>query len=238
MNDAPAPPPQAGSRAFEILFTRPATVAPVALALLVAIATLPNLGVIIGFVFVVAAMLICVRRGGPSELGFCRPESWPRTIALGAVIGAVTQALFSVVVDPLLERVTGAAIDVSSFDGMRGNLPAFLVMLAVGWVVGGFLEEMLFRGYLLRRLTRVLGDGPLAVAAAVVLPAISFGLAHSYQDAPGMLSTGLIGLLFGVLFVWSRYNLWLPIIVHGVIDTVGLAFIYLDIDRALNHLLF
>ena len=28
------------------------------------------------------------------------------------------------------------------------------------------------------------------------------------------------------------------IIVHGVVDTVGLAFIYLDVDRTLNNLLF
>lgn len=237
MEDAPGSAPPTESRAFEILFTRTVTIAPIAVVLLVAIATLPNLGVMIGFVFVVTAMLICVRRGGPAELGFRRPESWTRTIVLGVVIGTVTQVLFSIVIDPLLERATGTVIDVSGFDGIRGSLPGFLVMLAVGWVIGGFLEEMLFRGYLMRRLTRILGEKPSAVALSVLLPAISFGLAHSYQDAPGMLSTGLIAVLFGLLYVWTRYNLWLPIIVHGVIDTVGLTFIYLDIDKTLNHLL-
>jgi membrane protease YdiL (CAAX protease family) len=231
-------PPPAGSSIFDLLFSKPATIGVISAVLLIAIAALPNLGVIIGWAFVVAAMLICIRSGSLGELGFRRPVSWPRTIAWGVAIGIATQVLFSIVIDPLLERMTGKAIDISMLDGMRGNAGAFLIMLAVGWVVGGFLEEMLFRGYLLRRLTRVLGNGPLAAATAVALPAISFGMAHSYQDVPGMLSTGLIALLLGVLFVWTRYNLWLPIIVHGVIDTVGLTFIYLDVDRALNHLLF
>jgi len=231
-------PPPAESPIFGILFAKPASIGVISAVLLVAIAALPNLGVILGWTFVVAAMLLCVRSGSLGELGFRRPESWSRTILVGVAVGVSTQLAFTIVIDPLLERLAGRPIDISMLDGMRGNLAAFAFMLAVGWVVGGFLEEMLFRGYLLRRLTRVLGDGPVAVAVAVVLPAISFGMAHSYQGVPGMLSTGLIGLLFGVLFVWARYNLWLPIIVHGVIDTVGLTFIYLDVDRALNRLLF
>lgn len=220
------------------LFIARGTTGPISALLLVVAATLPSLGVVIGFVFVLTAMLVGARRGAPAALGFHRPESWARTIGVGAAFGVVVQAAFTIVVDPLLERMTGTPVDVSSLDGMRGNVTAFLAMLGVGWVIGGVLEEMLFRGYLLRRLMGIFGSGPLAVGLAMSLPAVAFGMAHRYQDTAGMLSTGLIGLLLGALFVWGRYNLWLPIVAHGVLNTVGVTLIYLDLDRDLNRLLF
>ena len=139
--------------------------------------------------------------------------------------------------DPLIERWTGTPVDVSSLDGMRGHLGNYLLMLVLGWVVGGFLEEMLFRGYLLKRIRLVLGESPLATALAILLPAVAFGMAHAYQDTAGMLSTGLIGALFGVVFVRGRGNLWLPIMTHGFTNVAGITLIYTDLDKVLNKLL-
>ena len=206
--------------------------------LLVAISALPNLGVIIGWLFIVIALVVCVKQGSFPEIGFRRPESWARTVVLALGIGVAIQLAFSIVVDPLLERWTGTPVDVSSLDGMRGHLGNYMVMLAVGWVIGGFLEEMLFRGYLQKRIRIVLGDSPGAVAVAILLPALAFGLAHSYQDTAGMISTGLIGAIFGAVFVWYRWNLWLPILVHGFSNVLGISLIYTSGDRVLNALLF
>ena len=185
-----------------MLFTNRTTIAVITVALLIAISALPPLGVIIGWVFILAALPACVKQGSFAEIGFRRPESWPRTLLLGIAIGVGIQLFFSIVVDPLLERWTGAPVDVSSLDGMRGNLTHYLIMLAIGWVLGGFLEEMLFRGYLLKRIRLVLGESPAALVLAVLLPAVAFGLAHSDQDTAGIFSTGLIGALFGAVFVW------------------------------------
>ncbi len=227
-----------GRALFEGVFTNRTTIAVLAVVLLVAISALPPFGVISGWVFILVALLLGVRYGSFAEIGFRRPESWARTILLGLAIGVAVQLLFSVVVDPLLERLAGAPVDVSSLDGMRGNLANYLLMLAIGWVLGGFLEEMLFRGYLLKRLRIVLGESAAAVAIAVLLPAIAFGLAHSYQGSAGMISTGLIGLVLGIVFVWSRDNLWLPIMVHGFSNVLGISLIYTSGDRVLNALLF
>jgi membrane protease YdiL (CAAX protease family) len=53
-----------------------------------------------------------------------------------------------------------------------------------------------------------------------------------------MISTGLIGALFGAIFVWSRGHLWLPILVHGFTNVIGITLIYTDGDMVLNRLLF
>ncbi len=235
------PPPRSrivGRILVETLFTNPKTIAVISVVLLVLISTLPPLGVIIGFVFVLTALLLCVRQGSFAEIGLRRPESWVRTLLLGAVIGLAIQLAFSIVVDPLLERWTGTPVDLSNLDGMRGHLVNYLIMLAVGWAIGGFLEEMLFRGYLLKRIRLVLGESPVAVAVAILLPAVAFGLAHAYQDIAGMISTGLIGALFGVVFVWGRGNLWLPVMTHGFTNVVGITLIYTNLDQVLGKLLF
>lgn len=238
MTDLSRPPRQITRRLFDVLFTNRASTGAIAVALLAAISMLPGVGVVPGFLFVLLALVLCVRQGSFAEIGFHRPASWPRTILLGLGIGIVAQLIFSTVIDPLLGYLTGRPIDVSAFDAIRGNVPNYLIMLAVGWVVGGLLEEMLFRGYLLGRIRRILGSGQVAVALAVILPAVAFGLTHRYQGAAGMISTGLLGALLGVVFVWYRENLWLPILVHGSANFVGITLIHASADRVLNAWLF
>ena len=236
--DSNKPPLQLARRLFDLLFTDRVSTGAIALALLAAISLLPGVGVIPGFLFVLLALVLCMRQGSFAEIGFRRPASWWRTILLGVGIGVVAQLVFSIVIDPLLGHMTGKPIDVSAFDAVRGNIPNYLILLGVGWVVGGFLEEMLFRGYLLGRIRRFLGGGQVATFLAVIVPAIAFGLAHRYQGPAGMISTGLLGTLLGVVFVRYRENLWLPILVHGSLNAVGITLIFISGDRVLNAWLF
>lgn len=225
-------------KTHNLLFRNRAVIAFISASLLLLIALLPPYGVIIGWLFLLPALILCVRQGSFGEIGFRRPGSWFRTIALGVVIGIAAQLSFVIVIDPLLERLTGSPVDLSSLDGMRGNPVNFIIMLAIGWVVGGFLEEMLFRGYLLRRIQRLLGDQPWAALLAIALTSTAFGMAHGYQDTAGMISTGLMGALLGGLFVWTGGKLWLPIVVHGVTNTLGITLIFTSADRVLAQLLF
>jgi hypothetical protein len=49
---------------------------------------------------------------------------------------------------------------------------------------------------------------------------------HLYQGAGGALSAAFGGLVYGLLFLAARRNLWLPVLVHGVQDTVGVMALY------------
>jgi membrane protease YdiL (CAAX protease family) len=227
-----------GRTLFGVLFTHRKTIAVISIVLLGLISALPPYGVIAGWILLLGALLLCVRHGSFRDIGFRRPRGWSITLGLGLVLGVGLQLVSSVLLDPLLGRWTGTPVDLSSLDGMRGRLGPYLVMLAIGWMVGGFLEEMLFRGYLQKRIRMVLGASPFGVSVAILLPALAFGLAHSYQGLAGMISTGLMGALFGGAFVWSRENLWLPILLHGISNTLGITLIYTSWDRILNGLLF
>jgi len=51
---------------------------------------------------------------------------------------------------------------------------------------------------------------------------------HFYQGAAGMALTGIVGFMLAVAYLAVGRNLWVPIIAHGLIDTVSLVSVYLS----------
>ena len=90
----------------------------------------------------------------------------------------------------------------------------------IAWVfvslTGGFCEEVIFRGYLLRQLSALTHS----VVIGIVLQALVFGLAHGYQGWKLMSLIALYGACFGVLAHWRR-SLRPGIIGHALQDTAG-----------------
>jgi membrane protease YdiL (CAAX protease family) len=200
--------------------------------------TLPNLGVLIAVLFVLIALFIGKKQDSFKSIGFIKQERWYYTIIRGMLLGVVIQLAFSIIFDPLIEKLTGTPIDLSNFDNMRGNLPLFFIWLVIGIGFGGFLEEITFRGYLITRLKLIIGDSPFSLIIILLLTSVSFGLAHLYQDWSGVISTGIFAFIFGVIFIQSKYNLWMPILTHSSANLVGLVLIYTNYDTVLNGLLF
>jgi membrane protease YdiL (CAAX protease family) len=95
-------------------------------------------------------------------------------------------------------------------------------------VTAGIVEEIVFRGFVLWYLTFFIGLWP-----AVLVSSVAFGLAHSYQGLGGIMRTGLVGLAFGALFVFSG-SIWLPIVGHILVDVLQgrqLREIYRDVNE-------
>ncbi len=170
------------------------------------------------------------RHMGWRDVGFRRPEHWLSTISLGLFIGVAYQFLDIYLVSPVLENITRQPVNLAQFSGLRGNLLLLLVYLLITWTEAAFLEEMFFRGYFFNRLTDLFGNRRLGITLALVLSAIAFGLAHGYQDITGVIDTALAGLVLGGLYLLTRRNLWLPILVHGVVDTVGFLLLFFGVS--------
>jgi membrane protease YdiL (CAAX protease family) len=160
------------------------------------------------------------------DVGLKHPDRWWRTIALALLVGVGYQVLDILLIAPLLQKLTGEAIDLSQFSLLRGNLVLLLAALALTWTVAAFLEEMFFRGYLLNRIIGLFGSERVGVIIALIGNAIVFGLGHAYQGTAGVVDTILAGLVLGGLYLLTGRNLWLPILTHGIIDTVGFIIIY------------
>jgi membrane protease YdiL (CAAX protease family) len=82
-------------------------------------------------------------------------------------------------------------------------------------ITAGVCEEVLYRGYLIWYLATGLGRWPAVLVAGVV-----FGIAHFYQGKAGVLKTGVIGVLTGVLYAGTGSLLW-SMLTHAAIDLQG-----------------
>ncbi len=176
--------------------------------------------------FLVAWASLRLRHMRWRDIGLCRLDRWLPTIGLALLVGAGYQVLDTLLIAPVLQHLTGESVDLSQFNGLRGNLPVLLVFLAISWTEAAFIEEMYFRGYFLNRLTDLAGRERLGITIALIGNALIFGAAHAYQGVTGVLDTALAGLVLGLLYLFARRNLWLPLFTHGIIDTIGFLLIY------------
>lgn len=116
------------------------------------------------------------------------------------------------------------------FGDLAGNLPATLWWIAIGWLIGGFTEEMIFRGFVLNRLEALLPRGARGSVLALLLQAFLFGAVHAYNRGLfGLLVLGTVGAVLGAFYLVFRRNLWPLILAHGLGNTLGFVVRYLDI---------
>jgi membrane protease YdiL (CAAX protease family) len=195
-------------------------------------AVVPPLGIPLA---VLAIWLILRREGkGWSALGFRRPRSWPRTILTATAVALAWQAI-AVLGLLLAKQAAGAeGPDISRFESIDGNPLMLAQWLTVAWTTAGFGEEIIWRGFLMTRVAGLLGEGRRAWITSLVLTSTVFGLLHLYQGLSGVFMTGISGLLLGSLFLLSGRNLWLPIITHGMLNTMSFLAIYFGLVRYLE----
>jgi len=179
------------------------------------------------FLVAFGVISLWLRREGARAVGLAFRADWGRTVLLGIGAGAGYQGFSLYVAEPVLARLTGKLPDVSLFAPLEGNLHFFLISLTVAWTLAAFGEGFVYRGYLLRRIAQVLGDEPRAWRAALVTTSILFGVGHVYQGLSGVISAGLGGFVFGLLYLASGRNLWVCVIAHGTTDTLGFLLLYL-----------
>jgi membrane protease YdiL (CAAX protease family) len=170
-----------------------------------------------------------LRGQGLRSVGLRRPASWRRTILVAAATAIALQLLSIHVTEPLLTRLTGQPLDLSRFRPVVGNLPLAAFYLVVIWTLAAFGEELVYRGYLLNRAADLGGGTPIAFVTSCVIIAVLFGLGHVYQGATGALDSVISGLVLGACYLLAGRNLWLPILTHGFIDTIGLGLVFLDL---------
>lgn len=114
------------------------------------------------------------------------------------------------------------------FGNIEGNFLLFSWWVAISWIVGGFCEEMLFRGFLLNRLETAIGLARVGTGLAVLVQAALFGMIHYYyQGAFGALTMIAAATFWGICYIALGRNLWPLILSHGTLNTLGFVGEYL-----------
>ena len=134
----------------------------------------------------------------------------------------VLELVMDFVVQPLISYLLKEPADYSAFDSIRGDSARYFSFLWKMWISAAVGEELLFRGFIFAQGRRLTGNNR---AVLIILSAALFAVPHWYQGISGLLVTFVFGLAFG--WMYARYqNIWINIIVHGLIDTVFLTLSY------------
>jgi CAAX protease family protein len=162
-----------------------------------------------------------------STIGFSCPDNLWRSIALGILAGVLMELFAVYVTTPRISAFFGVEPDYSDFKDIQGNLTLLFVFLGLSWTLGAFGEELCFRGFFMKRLAQIFGESRAAWIVSLLLSSVLFGWGHTGQGVSGWVQESLSGMLLGVLFLATERNLAVPIIAHGVSNTLAFVLIFL-----------
>lgn len=186
---------------------------------------IPFASTVYALVFVLISVI--VRKIGLKGIGLGRPKNLERTLILGIAGGFVYQFLSLYAIEPLIGRITGSLPDLSNFSAIKGDVKFLLTWLAITWTVAAFGEEIIYRGYMMKRVAEFFRNSETGWMISLLFSSLIFGTIHYYQGLSGMLSTGISGLFFGAYFLASGRNLWAAVLAHGVSNSIGFILIFL-----------
>jgi uncharacterized protein len=168
-----------------------------------------------------------VRKLSWRDVGLKRFRNWKTTIVLGIVAGVLLECFELFVSQPLLVKFLHKQPDLEVFHNLNGNLEMTLIFIALAWTLAAFGEEMVYRGYLMNRVADLFNRTRPAWIISLIVVHVGFGLAHAYQGWTGIIDEGLMGLLLGIIYLRTGRNLSVPILAHGIGDTIDFLLIFL-----------
>ena len=131
---------------------------------------------------------------------------------------------YTPVADRIATRWVQKPPNLEAFRALQQSRSKLVAGIVVAWILGGFLEEVFFRGIILQSMEAFLSAwlaAPMATGVAVCTAAAGAGLVHLYQGPRAALIVAQLSVLFGILFVASGRNLCAVILCHGLYDTIA-----------------
>jgi len=157
------------------------------------------------------------------DIGLLREGINTKIVLTGLVSALIWVAFMQLIYIPVNRHVFNVP-DYSEYDFIRNSLGAFFMILAAAWVIGGFYEEILFRGFIQTLMERIFPRGRLFWT--ILITSTLFGVYHCQQGASGIIAGILGGLYWGLLNKKFSGNLWAVIFSHALFDTIELVLIY------------
>ena len=164
-------------------------------------------------------LIICFQKNKFWPLSPAKPVSG-RVVLFGVLGGIGVCMVANIVASYFIAILSEFGVSIPESPQMMENTPtSFLLNLFIVAVLPGLLEEMIFRGCVLRML-RPYGD-----VFAVFVSALMFGLMHgNVRQIPFAI---IVGLVLGFLYVVTD-NIWIPIVVHFLNNAVSLLMEYMS----------
>jgi membrane protease YdiL (CAAX protease family) len=149
-----------------------------------------------------------------NELGLSTTNSWLMTLGCAAMWCGLMFA-YTPVADRIATRIVAKPPNLKTFRAIQESRTKLIAGIVVAWALGGILEEIVFRGIVLKSAESLLSGWmiePLAVAIAICAAANGASIIHLYQDPRAVIIIAQLSVLFGILFALSGFNLWCNIL--------------------------
>ena len=129
----------------------------------------------------------------------------------------------------IMANITGIpeGANMNGYDYLKDNIGMLLLTLAGVYIVSSFGEEVIYRGFLITRISQIGTDSKKATIIAIILSSIIFGLIHYSWGPMGMVQTGFMGLALGICYIKLKRRLWILILAHAYMDTILMVQMYL-----------
>jgi len=144
---------------------------------------------------------------------------------LVSILGAAGFMLGSII----MANISGMpeSADMSVYEYLNNNIFMLILTLIGVYIVSSFGEEVVYRAFLINRISELGLDTKYGKIATVLISAVIFGLVHYTWGPTGMVSTGLMGLAMGICYLKFKKNLWILVLAHAYLDTFLLVQVYL-----------
>jgi uncharacterized protein len=162
------------------------------------------------------------------DLGLKRRILTAHTLIVGILSALLWIAINKWVYHPIITHFF-VVEPYTEYDFIRNKLSNLIITLIAAWLIGGFYEEIVFRGFIQTTIREWFAKSRNSFWLAGLSTSALFGLYHWQQGIFGIIPSFLGGLLWTLLLWRYKGNLWYPIISHAIYDTIALTMIYFGI---------
>lgn len=162
-----------------------------------------------------------------SDIGFRLKSLSFKSFLVGSLAAIGILLFLQFVFFPALEYfIKLQHTDVELYRKLKDNTGFYIFIMAMGWVVGGLYEEIVFHGFIFTRLEKII-PGKYSTTVSFICTAIIFGLYHLQLGTEGVINALLAGAGYHALILFHKRNLWYGIFCHAVFDTIAITLLYL-----------
>jgi membrane protease YdiL (CAAX protease family) len=162
-----------------------------------------------------------------TDIGFSISRFKKQALLYGVLVAFLIVGFTQLVSLPLIDLFfTFPETQVEMYDKLDGNTGFYIIMLIMGWVIGGLYEEVVFHGFIFFQLKQII-DGKYKTQISFILTSIIFGLYHLQLGPADTINAFLVGAAYHLLVLQFKGNLWYSIICHGAYNSIVITLLYL-----------
>ena len=179
----------------------------------------------IPFALLAIGIIFLLKHYGWSDLGLNKPKSWKKTIIIGVSVAFISQMIAGLIQTLLFQLGLGTT-NFSSFAPIKGNVGVLVVYIIISWTTAGIGEEIIWRAFMIGQIELLFDKKREGRIIGLIVSMFLFGLIHIYQGIVGIIITGFVGLIYGIMYLKSGHNLWMTIISHGTAGTMAFLLLF------------